>query len=80
MACGGAALAPLLSPQPVVKRSAARRTEDVAKNDVIAENLGIIVRLKGISQPTDNVIAEPKLDSASEAALRTHRQSPHGTG
>jgi hypothetical protein len=45
MACGAAALAPLLSPQAVVKRSAARRTGGIIEKGVIAENLDIIVTL-----------------------------------
>jgi hypothetical protein len=58
MACGEAALAPLLSPQAVAKRSAARRTGGIIEKDVMAENLDIIVTLKEISQSTD-VIPEP---------------------
>jgi hypothetical protein len=56
--CGAAALAPLLSPHAVVKRSAARRTGGIIENDVIAEGLDINVALKEISQSTD-VIPEP---------------------
>jgi hypothetical protein len=60
MACGAAALASLLFPQAVAKRSAARRTGGIIKNDVIAKNLDIIVTLKEISQSTDKVVPEPE--------------------
>src|SRR4029077_10849511 len=76
MACGAAALAPLLSPQAVVKRSAARRTGGIIKNDVIAENLDINVALKEISQSTEQAVPSRKRDLVTLLHTLLEQKSP----
>ena len=56
MACGAAALASLLLPQAVVKRSAARSVPGKIRDDVLAKHrviLSLFVVLSEISQPAE---------------------------